>query len=231
MRAFPNELKALVASFVEDHTTLINLALTNKTFYGLIKRREARLSHDLCCRKFGHDLPFLLAVFESRKLLSARAFLGQPQPLSDVTVEDIIKFVDQYFTDPTFADSQFSINVCIQLSSFDGIVDKYAAITARLALENTPGGSMGSVNITQSEATRFRKAFYIAELLRNLFSRDHISQPAAAAQRESAFRPAWQHLLAKFAPWELQQVRCAKDLLAQHVQNGKPILLYSIVVT
>lgn len=229
MEVLPTELKVIVASYIEDHTTLINFALSNRTHYEIVKQDEAKLSRNLCYQKFGQDLPLALAVLESRKLLKPRAHYGQPQPLSDATVEDIIKFVDDHLTNQSFAaNTQFGLSTCVKLSSFDSMVDTYSTTIARLALENTPGDSESSMSITSTEAARFRKSLYLAELLGNLFSRDHISQSTAAAPREAAYRPAWQHLLTRFAPWELQQVRCAKDLLARHVEDGK---FHSFILT
>ncbi|RYP51260.1 hypothetical protein DL768_003357 [Monosporascus sp. mg162] len=41
----------------------------------------------------------------------------------------------------------------------------------------------------------------------------------AVVERTEDLAPAWPHFWTKFAPWELQQTRCAQELLAVHVHN------------
>ncbi|KAK7751724.1 hypothetical protein SLS62_006385 [Diatrype stigma] len=226
MEQLPTELKAMVAGFVPDPKSLISLALTNKTFRAIVEQDEAKICTSICHRHFGHELlPLAMAVLRSREFLEPRTYYGQPQQRvqddrDDATlVDDLMNFIDLHFRHEWPLEMQMDIKLCTSLFDFDSVVSTYATSIAGLALENTPGVSTKHIEITRSEATRFRKSLYITELLHNLFPRDHISPAVVSAQRVTALQPAWQHLLTQFAPWELQQVRCAKDLLTRHLMN------------
>lgn len=219
METLPVEVKAMVLASIEDQQSLISLAQTDKTFYDIYKQDEAKLYTNLCYQKIGDELmPLALAVANSRSLLCSRQSYGQPQcRLSATTNESITAFVNCHFPQKT-KDRHMDPKYSMKLLSFYDVADTYAPALAQLALQSAPGGHT-SMDCTESEISRIRKSLYIMELLSNIFPRNHSSPASVAMPQEAALYPAWSHLLSKFAPWELQQVRCTKDVLAQHVQN------------
>lgn len=224
MNRLPTELKAMVAASVEDPATLVNLAMADKTFYSIIKRDEVKLGSNMCYQRIGHLMPLALAVAHSETLVkSKRNFYGQAHSLKAMTVEEIKAFIDDHFPAQAVVNRHIDINFCTKLFSFHSTVDDYATVIAERALQATPRSNITKLmSCTESELNRIRKSLYILELLSNLFPRNHASDTDEPSLRETAFQPAWEHLLTKFAPWELQQVRCAKQIMARHVQDGKP---------
>ncbi|KAK7751725.1 hypothetical protein SLS62_006386 [Diatrype stigma] len=221
MESLPVELKAIVAGFSPDPQSLVNLALSCKTFYSIIRRDEDRVRGNICHRKFGSEfLPLAIAVLESGQLLGPRRIYGELRQLvPDATVENVVKFIDLHFPDEYPARLALNHKDCMALFRFDGIVDTYATAIAEEAVQKTPGGGTSFMGITETETTRIRKSLYLTELDRNLFLPDYNSPGALVGHNNTAYEPAWQHLLTKFAPWELQQLPCTKVLLAQYVQK------------
>ncbi len=230
MNTVPRELKETVVGFVEDPQTLMRLAKTNKEFYIVIKRDESKLSKNLCYRQIGHHLmPLALATAHSRALLKKRTFYGQPQAPQDMNLQGLVNFIDEHFPQQTSEapNLQMTLNDCIYLFEFHSTVEHYAAAVAGLALANSPRCGTPHMGPTHSEMNRIHKSLYMLELLANLFPRAQLPPPTPETSGGVAYRPAWQRLITKFAPWELQQVRCAKELLSLHIQNGKFIRINS----
>lgn len=226
IQSLPDELKVMVASSITDLETLTNLAFVDKGFYNIVKGDEARLCARLFRKYIGDEfLCLAVAVAHSRALQRVpRTFYGQPRSRLDLSVEDIIDFVDIHFpsevSDAIVAsDWNMSLKLCAELFAFHEVVDNYADIISR------PPEFESNEDGKGSEKHRVRKALYILQLLSNLFPRGRVSQ-RSFQDTERAYEPAWAHLLTRFAPWELQQARCAKQLLARHVQQGKPMLIY-----
>ncbi|KAK7741946.1 hypothetical protein SLS62_010841 [Diatrype stigma] len=222
MNRLPAEMKAVVAASVEDPATLVNLAMVDKTFYAIIKHDEVRLGSNMCYQRIGHNLmPLALAVAHSETLVKTkRNFYGQAHSLKDITVQEIGAFISDHFPAQAVVNRHIDINFCTKLFSFHSTVDGYAAVIAERALQATPRSNITTLmSSTESEMSRIRKSLYILELLSNLFPRNHASDADVPRLREAAFQPAWEHLLTKFAPWELQQVRCAKQIMARHIQD------------
>ncbi len=231
MEALPTELKTLVASFVTDPQALISLALTNKEFYGVVKYDEAKFCDMFCTRDIGREIfPLALALADSRTLAKwYRAVPGQPQYPLDMSVREIIAFVDRKLprkaSDPD--DNPYSgvnLALCAKLFTSHVAFEKYASIIAEAALAAIPGPCADRGDCSEREMQRVRKSLYIMQLFSNVFPRG--CKPASTIRRRdrsSRKDLAWRHLWAKFAPWELQQVRCSRTLLAMHIQQGKAI--------
>ena len=219
----PVELGAYVASFLPDPRSLINLAVTCKQNYGVVKLDEAALASStevITQLKDSGLLSLSLAVLKSWDGRSPSQ-----------TIEGTIRFIDDHFSQGAAIQSleycqKMTLGDCVRIYEFHNTVERYAAIIARMALEEIHS----SVNMPQACSTteihRIKKSLYLSQLLRNLFPRNYHSPTGVADQLSS--QPAWKHLWSKFAPWELQQVRCTEHLLANYVgklvNRGKYII-------
>ncbi|KAK7743999.1 hypothetical protein SLS62_010360 [Diatrype stigma] len=219
IQTLPDELKVMVATSIDDPETLMNLAFVDKGFYNLIKGDEAKLCARLFKKQIGDKfLRLAVAVAHARALQRVpRTFYGQPRSRLDLSVEDIMDFVDTHFPSPVSdaivpSDRTMGLKLCAELFAFHRVVDNYADVFSRSLKFKHDGDGNGS------EQQRVRKALYILQLLSNLFPRGRVSQRNFKAT-ERAYQPAWAYLLTRFAPWELQQARCAKQLLARHIER------------
>ncbi|KAK7754438.1 hypothetical protein SLS62_003458 [Diatrype stigma] len=182
-------------------------------------------SADLLKKSIGEDLlPLALAVQDVDVTFGKveRRFFGNPRSPLDCEADDIIAFVDAYL--PQIAPDAIVLrrdvdpNAVTKLLEFHEVVDHYAPIIANLALASIPAQKGHHKSCSETEIARFKKALYILHLTTILFTRDDQLNPATAARADD-IEPAWIHFWSKFAPWELQQTRCAHDLLARHTQN------------
>lgn len=152
-----------------------------------------------------------------------RRFIGNPRSPLDCEADDIVAFVDAYLpqlaSDALVLRRDVDSNAMTKLLEFHEVVEYYAPIIANLALASVPAPKGYHRSCSETEIARFKKALYILHLTSILFTRDDQYNPANGVRAED-IEPAWIHFWTKFAPWELQQTRCAHDLLARHIQNG-----------
>lgn len=225
IQRLPTELKAMVATSIDDPETLKSLARVDKDFNRVIKADQAKLCAALFRKHIGDDFFSLgVAVARSRGLQVPRAFYGLPRPALNLTVNDIVRFVDVHFPPKVSdtivaADWKMDLKLCAELFAFHKVVDNYADIFCQRPDFEGIGVDEESDNL---EKHRVRKALYILQLLSNLFPRGWAPK-FNFEQMQLALKPAWAHLLTRFAPWELQQVRAAHQLLVRHVNRGKPM--------
>lgn len=212
MEDLPVELKIAVIRSVDDPKSLLNLALTNKAFYSLVKRDEAGLSANICFRRIGANLARLaLATARSEDLAKA--------PSKEWTVERMKRFINTYFTLGVvpMSPQSMTFSLCHQLLAFHELVHHYAAVVAAQAIANIPSDDAAARGRCSTlETHRFQKALYLLALSENL-----LRCSKRMSRKSISLRPAWGSLWRKFAPWELQQARCAKYLLEARVNNSK----------
>lgn len=216
MDSLPVELKIAVASFVGDSRSLISLALVNKSFYGILKSCEAKLCGSLTSySELTHDglLPLAVAALNSEQCLGMNSY----------PVQSVASLIDEHFPDESSLNgADFSnwqnIRSCLKLDDFYRVINHYAAAITRIAGSNIPENHDNRPAFSQMELVRVRKSLCVIQLLRNLFPRNFRISPNGVMPTS---QPMWRKLWSKLAPWELQQVRCAHGLLAQHLMNGK----------
>ena len=251
------ELKAAIVYLITDLDTLKNLAFTDQGFYAIIKREEAQLCTKLFNEHIGHAFLGLgVAVANARALHKTRqrALYGTPRPALRLSVKDVTTFVDEHFpqnSSGTVADPhpKMTLKACLDAFAFHKLIGSYDPIFLKslpLPAVSTPGSNYGRPRRARPRAPagapanapcnqvferdRFWKALYLMELLGNLFPRGRGSE-SDFEKREKDYMGAWKRLLINFAPWELQQARCAKELIALHVQTSEYIFIYLITRT
>ncbi|RYP81666.1 hypothetical protein DL769_001898 [Monosporascus sp. CRB-8-3] len=175
--------------------------------------------------RIGSFLPLAFAVLDLEAAFGVetrRQFYGNLRSPVDASAEDIIAFVDGHLPQQTLGaiirKRRLSPDDVAKLAAFHDIIDYYTRIISESALANLPGSKDDSKHCSKAETDRFTKSLYLFHLASCLFPRDD-QKNAAVAERAEDLAPAWRHFWTKFAPWELQQTRCAHELLAGHIHN------------
>ena len=213
MNSLPVEVKLMVASFVGDARSLANLALVDRTFYGIFKSHEAKFCAGLTSYTdlaYHGLLPLAMAALDSEHLGI------------NYTDQDIARYIDEHFPyDDSLDGANISdwqnIQTCLELDELYLVVNHYATIIEGIADRSIAENHDNHLAFSQAEGLRVRKSLYILQILRNLFPPDYTICPVGSPGSPPVWRKFWYN----FAPWELQQVRCAHELLAQHLINGK----------
>ncbi|RYO92434.1 hypothetical protein DL763_004661 [Monosporascus cannonballus] len=176
--------------------------------------------------RIGNFLPLALAVLDLEAAFgeeARRQFYGNLRSPVDASAEDIIAFVDGHLPEQTLGavvrKQRLSPDDVAKLAAFHDVVDYYTRIISESARANLPASGGYSKRCSKTETDRFTKSLYVFHLASCLFPRDD-QKNAAIAERAEDLALAWRHFWTKFAPWELQQTRCAHELLAVHIHNG-----------
>ncbi|RYP74952.1 hypothetical protein DL770_007505 [Monosporascus sp. CRB-9-2] len=178
------------------------------------------------CERIGSFLPLAFAVLDLEAAFgeeTRRQFYGNLRSPVDAPAEDIIAFVDGHLPEQTLGaivrKRRLSPDDVAKLTAFHDTVHYYTRIISESARANLPASAGDSKHCSKAETDRFTKSLYLLHLASCLFPRDDQKNPAVAERAED-LAPAWRHFWTKFAPWELQQTRCAHELLAMHVHNA-----------
>lgn len=208
----PNELKSLVVDNINDPETLLNLAKTSKVFYSIMRYSEEEICGNMCLAKFGDKM---LSLALARSEAASASNKDSPGRLLVHIYEFVHYSLDQRIFGRIDMYQEFNLGLATDLFSFDQVVSRYATKVSKLALRRLPGNEFPAP-CNEREVARIKKALYIFQLLHYLFFRGYDRTNMAEISRFSG----WRHFWKRFAPWEMQQVRCVQELLAQHISKG-----------
>ncbi|KAH9890313.1 hypothetical protein F4778DRAFT_753291 [Xylariomycetidae sp. FL2044] len=215
-----------------DPQSVMNLCLTGPVFRDKILGDENMIVKRVIQQSIGEDLlPLAIARFQAH---SARTWLGQTstrglQNIREAVqeLEEDIKWLadlcDYYLKGGPMSREIPSVmrrlKTAREVVCFHEAVCYYAdSLAKEAARRGNWDRSFDSPTPTHtpssSEIARFRKALYIMELSRDMWSlKIHIRDPHLFKM----LRECWHYFWRCFAPWENQQVRCVQEMLQRHL--------------
>ena len=166
----------------------------------------------MCLAKFGEKM--LPLAFARQKAASVSE--KDPAGRFSVNIYEFVQYsLDQGNFDLIVKYQKFNLALATDLFFFDRVVSDYAAAVSKLALSHLPSNGPPAP-CSEKETARIKKALYIFQLLHYIFFRGHSRTNMDEISRDSG----WFHFWKRFAPWEMQQVRCVQELLAEHISKG-----------
>ncbi|KAI0475355.1 hypothetical protein GGR56DRAFT_645708 [Xylariaceae sp. FL0804] len=214
LELLPPELKLEVVKYLDDTTSIINLALTGPIHLKFVKDFETEIGGALVDACIDPSL-VQLALTRLHTGIAKRKmpFIRR------------IGLADMYLKWKPQESTRALLNEAAQLLRFNSAVERYANDLARRALNDlhlyrqVREGLLALDKLSDKEIGRFRRALYIFQIISDIVAGDSILD--YLDRFRSNRQPAWDRFWKHFAPWELYQVRSVQNLLAVRLQDGK----------
>ncbi|KAI8628491.1 hypothetical protein F5Y19DRAFT_486154 [Xylariaceae sp. FL1651] len=231
LERLPTEVKLLIVGEMLAALSAINLALSGPDYYAVVMQHEAEIAEKIVISRIGSDLMPLAATFYNYSNFKHSLF----QVPEDFDYEGALdNYFDQYLSSDSLhswpAQSQITkLSIANDYCETHAVIEGYTEKLASKALANAwefygieTVVEATTKHLTHTEMIRFNKALYIIEIASPLFPRipneDDLPfgfSPVFARDVVACVMRLWQ----RFAPWELQQVRCVQRLLSGHIQT------------
>ncbi|KAI8626303.1 hypothetical protein F5Y19DRAFT_488353 [Xylariaceae sp. FL1651] len=218
LERLPNELKIPIIGALPDMKSLFNLALSGPGFYAFIAGNEGMLATEMVTTNIDANV---MSLAVARRFAAKSAWKRKktqvPRDLfpSSEYVKSVTTFVDE-FLGPQNAQvwtKHLQVSGFHEASCYLALhnaICHYAKVLSGRAMKRAPMVLGYGKKVSSTVLNRYKKALYIMQLVTDLFS---WSDNSDIVQYQ-----AWTNFWTKFAPWELEQVRCLEVLLGEHFE-------------